>query len=273
MTLRFVATGPVSASQARGAVPAGASLHVIACTGDGAPSCGAIAEGFGPADGPRLPGLLSRAGAPLAADDVLVLFAFSAGGSLVKRVLLHPADRAHVAAVVLCDATYTDWAAPGKPAAPEGFVRFGLDSLSGEHFLLATASSSPNKHLPSGSETLAAIRDEIGARRGAPLPLGAVFSVKNTPAWALRSGGLVLADFGSAVSHGGHVALGSELARSLLWPWLAGNTGPGPTGPGAPPPASPASPAAATGVFGAVAAFGLGVGVGYVAARLVLAQA
>lgn len=209
-------TGPVNLAQAgAGATVPGASRLNIPCTGDGSdggPTCGTRADSWGTLPGTQ-PG------------DELFLGAFSAGGSGLKRFLLHPEARAQTRALMLADATYTDWASPGKPLAPEGFVLFGLDALAGDKMFVATCSASPNKNMPNGSQTLESIRLEIERRSGRtftevdPSSLG----VSPPPVRAWRLGNNILfADYQMTVPHGGQVGIASQYWQNVLTPWLDG---------------------------------------------------
>src|SRR5262245_30592946 len=110
--------GPVSRAQRAGATVAGATEHVVACTGDGSggtPRCRAWMEGFADGHGRHLPGLVRHLGIP--DGEELFVGAFSAGGSAVKVLLAHPDDRAAIRAVLLADGTYELKGADGRPAS------------------------------------------------------------------------------------------------------------------------------------------------------------
>jgi peptidoglycan hydrolase-like protein with peptidoglycan-binding domain len=198
--------GPVNLTQVPGATVPGAFARALPCTADGSPSCSQIADSWKDADGRRLPRLLQKVGRDEGAVGDLFLGAFSAGGSVIKRLLLHEADRAPIRAVLLADATYTDWASPGNPLAPEGFVLFCLDALHGGKLFVATASaSSPgnNKTLPSGV---------VGLKLGADGAFGpnTEAAVKAFQKWAgLGADGIVgpktLASLAQALESGAHI--------------------------------------------------------------------
>lgn len=170
-----------------------------------------------------------------AATPPLAFGAFSAGGSTVKRLLMHADDRAQVQAVALADALYvTDRSSDGRPVPPEGFVRFGeLAAKDPRRVLLLTVSSSPNKSHPSGSETLGPLAEAIGKAVG--LPVQQVSAAD--PRWApllqeipvpwdkgYRIGhGAWLFDFGSKVKHGEHATvLAGPFWRHLVVPGMQG---------------------------------------------------
>jgi hypothetical protein len=201
-------TGPVNLNQVPGATVPGAKAVNVPCTGDGSPTCGQLADSWGI----TIPGTAS--------SDELFFGAFSAGGSALKRLLLHPEVRAQTRAVMLSDATYTDWAAPGKPLPPEGFVVFGLEAIDGPKMMVATASASPNKTLPNGSQTLMSIKDEIERRSGRKFD-NVTLPVSPAPVQAWRLGNVILADYQMTVPHGGQAALAGQFWQKLLVPWLA----------------------------------------------------
>ena len=184
--------GPVNESQVPGATIPGAILKFIVCTGNGSPSCGQIADSWEDSDGRRLPGMLAQLGLGEGAVGDIFLGAFSAGGSVWKRVLMHPKDRARVRAVVLSDATYT------SPVIEpiEGFVRYGLDALQGGKLFVATASASPNKTYGSGEEVLAATRDEIARRSGVSFEAGGSFETSPPPEHIYSAPGILFAHYG-----------------------------------------------------------------------------
>lgn len=149
-----------------------------------------------------------------------MLAAFSAGGSAIKRVLSNPEDRREVVAVALADATYTtEWEDKRRrlaaPIAP--FVDYAAEALDGSRLFVATASGAPNKHHPSGAETLDAVRrgaELAGARWEAGRPaLGAERS------WT--SGGVRLLDFGRRYQHGQHATvLAPYVWRAVVQPFF-----------------------------------------------------
>ena len=242
-------SGPFAPFQAPGATIPGAALASLPCKGDGSPSCGQIANAMVDAEGRRLPNLLRSGliipepGPPIDSEDPdLCLGAFSAGGSLVKRVCLSAADRAAIRVVALADATYAGWLPNGQPEAPEGFVLYALDALTGPHLVVATASSSPNGQHPNGSQVLEAIKNEVERRSGLAFEEGGeLVGVDPQPARVWHLGGVVLADYQGLVTHGQHATvLAPQIWQNVIAPWLAGETRPGPreTAP-APPPEDP----------------------------------
>lgn len=226
--------GPVNLSQVQGCELAGVPSFNVTCTGDGTPTCGQIAESWTVAEGAaaadaadrfrdgagrRLPGMRRALRLP---EGPLVLAAFSAGGSAVKRLVAHPADREEVAAIVLVDGTYTtEWAdkRAGLAAPIPSLVEYAKSAARGERLFVATASASPNKNHPTGAQTLAAIaaaaelpelKDSAGNRK--VLPLG----YRRPPAITWQKGDAWGFDFASAYTHGGHA---TELAAEV-WPRL-----------------------------------------------------
>lgn len=263
--------GPVSpALQVPDATLPGIAARAVTCKGDGSPSCAQIAESWTDGSGRKLPNALRQLGLT-EADLPLYLGAFSAGGSAVKRLLLDSRDRAPVSAVHLADATYTDWAKPGQPLPPEGFVRFALDALAGNKLFVATASSSPNGSLPSGSQTLASMKAEIELRSGAPLVEGGTLPglpVQPERLWRSPGGTVILADYAGRISHGDHAnKLAGPVWVHLVQPFAAGGVlPPSPNGGGAPPaPPPPVVGSPDGGLGGVVAAALAGFVAGYLA--------
>lgn len=239
--------GPVNLQQVSGAVIADGPTYNLTCTGDGSPTCGAIAEGFTDGDGRKLPGLLASFGAD--PSEQVALAAFSAGGSVMKRMCLHPADRAQLRVVHSADASYE--ATAGTHAPVEGYARYMQDALTDPTKLfVATASANPNKSYGSGIEIITATRQLVEQRTGQQFVLGgALPGVDPQPAqlWRLGPhGNIWIAEYPS-VPHGQHATLlAPQIWAGLIRPWLAGQLqpGPGPVPPGPKPGPTPAQPLA-----------------------------
>lgn len=212
--------GPAARAQVTGAELAGVPVVHLPCTGDGSPSCSQIADSYLDGDGRRLPGLRRALRLP---EGPLVLAAFSAGGHIVRRVLADARDRAELAGVVLADATYTtEWTdqAQGRAAPIRSFVDYALEALGGGRLFVATASSAPNKHHPTGAQTLAAIARELGS--DVSTELGALSGLP-APEHAWRGGGVHLFDYGARFGHAAHATeLAPKVWGALVRPWFEG---------------------------------------------------
>jgi hypothetical protein len=173
--------------------------------------------------------------------DKLAIGAFSAGGSLVKRVLMHPEDRKHVTAVHLADATYTSaWenAATRRPPPIEGFVRYALDAIDGPHLLVATASPIWNKSWASGVENLQRLREEVETRSGKQFQkLDNFYDIDPQPDAAYQLGNVVLAEYPYNPLGHGHTKIAGQVWDKIVNPWLMSDL-PGPW-PDKPPPPAP----------------------------------
>jgi hypothetical protein len=246
-------TGPVGAKDVYGATVSGAEQTFIPCLGDRTPKCADLAESWTDASGRKLPGMLRAAKVSDAAGDAeIYLGAFSAGGHVVKRVLLNDADRAQVHAVLLADATYVaEWKdKASRIAAPiEGFVKFGLDAARDGRVFIATASSAPNKTWPTGAESLHAIRramEEARAGEGAMFDdvtaqADVYFPGLRPPVSILRCNNVLFADFGGAYKHPEHATVIAPVVWTAALPHLLGGASASPPSPA--PPASPERPA------------------------------
>jgi len=225
--------GPVSIAQVGATSLPGDHVGVIQCKGDGSPSCGQMADSWPQAS--KVASFLSAAKLDPSDPDGVILRAFSAGGSMFKRVLLGD-DAGRVRVVALSDATYTDWASPGNPTPPEGFVRFGLEALKGDRMLVATASSAPNGKMPNGSQTLEALKNEIERRSGVSFREGG--NIPGMPTQPMRlwtHGSVILADYGNLTTHTQHATkLAAPLWENVIVPWLGGSA-PVKPGPQVPP--------------------------------------
>jgi len=256
-------TGPVALYQVPGATLAGARDINIGCFGDKSPHCPTIAESYRDPDGRMLPQLLAAQGLSEADVGVLAIGAFSAGGSLVKRLLLEPRDRAAIDVVHLADASYTSsWEDQSSRMPPpiEGYVRYGLDAIDGPHLLVATASPIPNKSWASGVENLRRLRadlERLSGRRFEPTLL----DTDPPPLAAYQLGNVILAEYDREPLGHGHTAIAGQLWDQVVRPWLGRASGPGPVEPPATPVPEPSSPP--SGALGRALAFGAGAIAGY----------
>lgn len=234
MTDLVVWTGPVAQFQVQGATVPGARELFIGCCGDltppcKPPTCPTVGEAV--RSSPAL--LLSRAGMTAQELGDLFLGAFSAGGSILKRVLENPDYRAVTTAVLLSDATYTSsWIgnpADRLPPAIEGYVRYATDVAlgPGDKLFVATASPSPNKTWATGVENLAAIRREVEARTGYTFePIGDFYGVDPQPECAFKLGNVIFAEYPMKPLGHGHTAIAPQVWQKILHPWLLKGKGP-----------------------------------------------
>ncbi len=247
-------TGPVNLMQVPGATVPGAVILNVQCTGDGTPNCAQMVDVN--ASGRSLWSVVKD----LKPDDEVFIGAFSAGGSVAKRVVLSPEDIAQTRAVMLADATYTSWASSGVPLPPEGFVLFGLAAITGPHFFVATSSSFPNKDLPSGSQTLDAIRKEIERRSGQTFEPITVPGISPQPVSAWKLGNNVFLDYQTTIPHADHAKMAPQLWQSVLQPWLL-------RGDPAPPPVALQTQGNLMDSWGNAIVLGLGIGTGFLIGR------
>jgi hypothetical protein len=200
--------GPVNVFQSRQS-----EARYVTCTGNGHPSCADQAVAHRSQLERLTDELHVDAGAPL------VLRAFSAGGSAVKRYLDDDGALTRVRVVTLADATYE--VTPGT-AAP-GFVRYGLQCAAGAKLFVATASASPNvvggPHAMNGAASLAALQAEIERRSGRAFETVHVAGLGE----GRRLGACWFFDFGKAYSHEEHATvLAARVWHSVVEPYLAG---------------------------------------------------
>lgn len=264
-------TGPVNFTQVPGATLPDAYEINIGCLGDRDPYCPALAASY-LVDGRRLPQILARASVPPESEvGDIAIGAFSAGGSLVKRLLLSEADRARIQVVHLADATWTSsWEDQRRRIPPydEGFVLYGLDAIDGPHLFIATASPNPNKTWATGIENLQRLRAEIEHRSGQRFAERSdFFGVDPKPDHVYQLGNIILAEFPARPLGHGHTVIAGQVWDRIVKPWLAGEApqpipGPGPA-PG-PVPAQPRRPTTAQLALGAA-----GLVLGYYGVRRV----
>ena len=231
--------GPASPFQAPGwTPPVGAKVLNLQCQGLTQPTCGTITDGWADASGRHLSSLIAAGKMDPTAVDEVMLNAFSAGGSSVKRICMSADDRAAIPVVVLADGMYTtDRDAQGNAVAPEGFVRFALDALTGPHLFVATSSSNPNKSYPTGSQTLDAVRREVERRTGRTFQTGGHVPLPVQPVTLWTMGNVIFGDYQALLGHGEHVSvLNAAVWDTIVKPFLAARQ------PGVEPPLPPAPP-------------------------------
>lgn len=267
-------TGPVAFFQVPGATLPGAYEISEACFGDRPPRCmHRVAS---------VPSILSRHGVDPGDVRDVVIGAFSAGGSLVKRMMMRPENRADVRAVHLADATWTaQWEdkRARRPVVDEGFVRYALDAIDGPHLFIVTASPNPNKTWATGIENLRRLREEIESRSGRRFRrLDHFYGVDPGPDATYKLGNVILAEFPSKPLGHGHTSIAGQVWDKILIPWLEAyrrgelpaEPGPGPAPEPQPEPQpgpSPAPPVASRSALATGAwLFGFGA-VGYSLAR------
>lgn len=241
-------TGPVAKFQVPNATVPGAEELFIGCYGDRAPHCPSIGEQV--AGSPSA--LLARAG--ISEGDLGDLFfgAFSAGGSIIKRLMLNSDYRSRTTSVHLADATYTGgWIdKPNRVPPPiEGFVQYAVEVAQGpgDKLFIATASPNPNFEWATGIENLRAIRQEVEKRTGRTFELIGGLGIDKEPERTYKLGNVLFGEYDGASNIGhGHTMLAGDIWQNLIQPWLAKGKGPidqpggiTPPGPGPQPPLPP----------------------------------
>lgn len=220
----LVWSGPVADFQVPNAELRGVARKHIACCGDLTPPCTPpTCPDIGVAVMGSPSALTSRVGFTEPLRD-LYLAGFSAGGSIMKRVLTNPAYRDKVAAVYGADATYTAQWLPGhKPPAIEGYVAYAVDVAKGrgEKLLVLSASPSPNKSWATGVQNLQAIREEVEKRTGMKFRLREdFFDIEPEPNAVWQLGNVILAEYPMEPLGHGHTTLAGPVFENIIQPWI-----------------------------------------------------
>jgi hypothetical protein len=157
---------------------------------------------------------------------------FSAGGSIMKRLLENSEYRAITAAVHAADATYTGaWVDESRRLAPpiEGYVLWAVDVINGtgDKLFVATASPRPNKTWATGIENLQAIRREVERRTGQIfVERGDFFGVNPGPDHVYQLGNVLLAEYPEVPLGHGHFTIAPQIWQKIIQPWVAKGKGP-----------------------------------------------
>lgn len=242
-------SGPVYSQQVvGGGLPTG-RMGFIPCRGDRGPHphCPSIGDRM---RGSSPQALAREAGVELDPGDELYLAGFSAGGSLIKRLLEEPAWRDEVVGVHLADATYTSqWVdrASRVPPPIEGFVRYAEDVVArgGDKLFVMTASPVPNGQWASGVENLYAIMEEVERRTGRSfVQRSDFFGISPAPEAVYQLGNVIVAPYPMAPLGHGHNALASEVWSKIFYPWQQQGKGllNGSSQPSTPLPSTPSEP-------------------------------
>lgn len=203
-----------------GVTPPDTVEYDVGCRHTGTGTCVQIADSW-LAGGRRLPGLIAASGLTSVGD--VYLGAYSAGGSIAKRLVEDPRDRARVRVMHLADATYTsEWedASARRPPPIEGFVQYALEAAQGRCLLVATASPVPNGSWATGNENLQRLREEVEARSGrnfetVSLPL------TPAPSVAYQLGSVILAEYPYTPLSHNHQTLAPQVWSEIVMPWLS----------------------------------------------------
>jgi hypothetical protein len=221
-------TGPVANFQVPGATVPGAKELFIGCYGDRPPHCPTIGDSL--AGSPAA--LLAKAGVAEGELGDLFFGAFSAGGSIIKRMMLSEDYRRLTTSVHLADATYTGgWVdkAARVPPAIEGFVRYAVDVIEGpgDKLFIATASPNPNFQWATGIENLRAMRHEIEKRIGRSFEQVGGLGITKEPERTYKLGNVLFGEYDGAANIGhGHTQLAGDIWQGIINPWLAKGKGP-----------------------------------------------
>ena len=232
MTDLVVWTGPVASFKVPGATIPGAKELFIGCCGDLTPPC---KPPTCPTIGGQIMGspdaLLAKAKVSRANLGDLFLAGFSAGGSILKRVLTNPDYRALTTAVHGADATYTAaWVDKANRIPPymEGYVQYGVDVAegTGDKLLVLTASPVPNKTWATGVENLGAIRREIEKRTGKKfVERTDFFSIEPGPEHIYQLGNVLLAEYPMKPLGHAHTTIAPQVWEKIVQPWVAKGKG------------------------------------------------
>lgn len=217
-------TGPVARAQVPGATVPDAAELFLPCRGDQGP------HPYCPTLGVELRGdvraLLLRAHMPESELGELFLSAYSAGGSVLKRLLENPGYVTRTTAVTLFDATYTTtWDDPKRRIPPpiEGFAAYGVHVAEGpgDQLFIATASPSPNQSWATGIENLAAVRRAIEQQTGKKFTLlEHFFGIEPAPAHVYKLGNVLFVEYSMQPLGHNHTTIAPAVYQQIVVPWL-----------------------------------------------------
>lgn len=226
----LVWAGPIVKYQAPDAAIVGAKELWLGCRGDVTvkyPHCPKIGEAL--MGSPSL--LLAKAGIPSSKLRDLYLSAFSAGGSVQKRLLQNSDYRKIITSVTLFDASYTaQWRNKAQRIPPPitGYVDYAVDVIEGpgDKLFVATASPSPNGQWATGVENLQAVRREVESRTGLKFQEIDFFGVEPGPEHAYRLGNVIFAEYPMKPLGHNHPKISGQVYAKIVQPWLDKGKGP-----------------------------------------------
>jgi hypothetical protein len=170
--------------------------------------------------------MLSSLGLSEPTVDELYIGAYSAGGSVAKRLAESEQDRRKIRVMHLADATYTSqWESEAvrRPPAIEGFVKYALDAIDGPHLLVATASPVPNGYWATGVENLQRLREEVEKRSGHQFEK-VELELSPSPEAAYQLGNVILAEYPYVPLAHNHQQLSGQIWHTIVLPWLDSST-------------------------------------------------
>jgi hypothetical protein len=223
--------GPVDLQQAAGATVPGSKNYNWGCKGDGHPPCHEMALGLADADGRKLPNLLAHFGETLDSSKRVFLGAFSAGGTFIREMAKHPADRASIRAMHFADATYSgSYGADGKAIPNADMLDLVCATVDDPgRLIVATTSTSPNGLRPNGTQVLQATREQAEKRLGrkSDVLTDGLYGVTPAPVAAYRLGNVIFGEYElSPLYHGGHINdIGRQVWEKIIVPWDRGELG------------------------------------------------
>jgi hypothetical protein len=207
------------------------------CLGDRAPHCNDMAVQLNvQGGGSILEGMAAGAGTSLAQTRDVFLGSFSAGGSVVSRMLYNKSDAKRVKAILLSDSTYSaSWVDPSRriPTVSQSVVEFGIQVARGpgNQLFIATASPSPNFNWATGVEVLAEIRRQIEIQGSVTFSkIDSFYGINPGPVAVYRTGTVLFAEYPMEPLGHGHPKIAPQVWQNALWPWVKQQRGEAPFG-------------------------------------------
>lgn len=228
MDLVFYA-GPVVVTEAHRRIDwGGREVRIVPIVGSGSSSFQALAESLRGGDGRILPNLLKRY-APGVTPDKVAVASFSAGYGLVDPLLVSPADREAISAVVLSDSVFLAGdprTGQGGPAKP-GITAFGAEAVDGRKLLVSTFGHSTSGAYLNGKQSWDITWQSIRRASGCYCEPEQISPPEPVPpaqgGWWQLGSNCYWGDYAGGVTHEGHNALGAAVWQGFLARELKGN--------------------------------------------------
>lgn len=209
----------------------GRDVKIVPIEGAGSSYFAELAESLRDRSGRILPTLVQRY-APGVEIDKIAFAAYSAGHGLLNKLGDNDADRPHIDAMILSDATFNAFSTPAK----RGYVKYGIDAAAGNClFVSTTANTTGGTHM-TGRDSWQLVWDAVSEQTGswsrqvsprAPVPeaSGGWWKMGSKLYWGSYTQPNSPPTQGNDLTHEQHHDLAPAVWQAYLAPFFAGRLG------------------------------------------------